>query len=83
MSGGIEPPRGRPKQLLSVGATKDELPEYRKIAAPLHLDAMNMRWLMKGQQVSPTEFPDFAKEKQDQFHCSTGPEQRATNPAAR
>lgn len=41
----------------------DELPEYRKIVAPLHLDAMNMRWIMKGQQVSPTELPDFARDK--------------------
>lgn len=41
----------------------DELPEYRKIVAPLHLDAMNMRWIMKGQQISPTELPDSARDK--------------------
>ncbi len=41
----------------------DELPEYRKIIAPLRLDLMNMRWLSTGQTVSPSELPDFAQDK--------------------
>jgi hypothetical protein len=41
----------------------DELPEYRKVVAPLHLDLANMRWVVKGQQVSPSELPDFAQDK--------------------
>ena len=41
----------------------DELPEYRKIVAPLHMDFANMRWVVKGQQVSPSELPVFAQDK--------------------
>jgi hypothetical protein len=28
-----------------------ELPSYRQIAAPLHVDRMNMRWRVEGQPV--------------------------------
>jgi hypothetical protein len=40
----------------------DELPEYRKIVAPLQLDMMNMRWIKTGHQISPSQLPDFARD---------------------
>jgi AbiTii len=41
----------------------DELPAYRKITAPIHLDAtMPFGGSVRGQQVSPLELPGFARE---------------------
>ena len=40
----------------------DELPPYRTVGAPLHVDMMNMRWIMKGQTISPLMLPDFAQD---------------------
>jgi AbiTii len=40
---------------------EDELPEYRKIYAPLLMDAATMTGIIKGQQLSPWDLPDFAQ----------------------
>jgi AbiTii-like protein len=40
----------------------DELPEWRKVAAPILFDGVNMRAVFKGMQISPTELPDFARD---------------------
>ena len=40
----------------------DELPEYRKIAAPLQVDMINMRFHTTGQTISPLELPEFARD---------------------
>lgn len=50
----------------------DELPEYRKIVAPLHLDMMNMRWIKKGHQISPSELPEFARESINEVKLHMG-----------
>jgi hypothetical protein len=41
----------------------DELPRYRQIGAPLEMDAATMRGIIKGQQLSPMQLPDFAQDK--------------------
>jgi hypothetical protein len=38
----------------------DELPEYRKIAAPLQVDMINPVVAVKRHTISPMELPDFA-----------------------
>ncbi len=41
----------------------DEVPEYRKIVAPLQIDAINMRFHIRGQHIGPSQLPDFARDK--------------------
>ncbi len=40
----------------------DDLPGYRRIPASLKVDTSNMRWQAKGQLLSPSLLPDFARE---------------------
>ena len=40
----------------------DELPEYRRVPAPIRLDGHNMAWQFKGQTISPRDLPDFTHE---------------------
>lgn len=40
----------------------DELPEYRKIAAPLRLDGLSGYYQITGQELPPMALPDFARE---------------------
>ncbi|WP_122980475.1 hypothetical protein [Actinoplanes teichomyceticus] len=44
-------------------APEDELPEYRKIVAPLTLDGMTIHGIIKGQQISSMNLPDFAQDR--------------------
>jgi AbiTii len=48
------------RELRSYGPD-DELPEYRKIGAPLAMDAATMHGIIKGQALSPMDIPDFAQ----------------------
>lgn len=41
---------------------EDELPSYRRIGAPLAIDATTMHGIIRGQQLSPFELPDFARD---------------------
>jgi hypothetical protein len=41
----------------------DELPAYRRIVAPLQMDAGTMRGHIKGQSLSVMQLPDFAQDK--------------------
>lgn len=41
---------------------EDELPEYRQIAAPLAMDAATPGGFVRGQQLSPWQLPDFARD---------------------
>jgi hypothetical protein len=43
--------------------SSDELPPYRKVVAPLQIDAGTMQGFIKGQAISTMELPDFAREK--------------------
>ncbi|MEU9742888.1 hypothetical protein AB0E12_27275 [Micromonospora chersina] len=47
---------------LSGYGPNDELPEWRKVIAPILFDGVNMRAIFKGMQVSVTELPDFARD---------------------
>lgn len=38
-----------------------QLPPYRRVAAPLTMDAVTMHGIIRGQQISPMELPDFAR----------------------
>lgn len=40
----------------------DELPSYRRISAPLAMDATTMHGIIRGQQLSSFELPDFARD---------------------
>jgi hypothetical protein len=40
----------------------DELPEYRKIAAPLQLDMAHAAYILRGQTISPWELPEIAQD---------------------
>jgi hypothetical protein len=41
----------------------DELPDYRKVVAPLQIDAGTMGGFIKGQTISTMQLPDFARDK--------------------
>lgn len=49
------------KELRGYGPD-DELPKYRQIVAPLQLDAMVGNGWVKGQIISSSELPDFARD---------------------
>jgi hypothetical protein len=40
----------------------DELPDYRIFNAPLQIDWMNRRHLVRGETISSLELPDFARD---------------------
>jgi hypothetical protein len=40
----------------------DDLPDYRKICAPLQIDAATMHGFIKGQTISTMQLPDFARD---------------------
>jgi len=39
----------------------DDLPEYRKVAAPLQIDGINPAWSVRRQTISQMELPEFAR----------------------
>jgi len=39
-----------------------DVPEYRIVPAPLRADGSNMRYHVRGAQISPLQLPDFARE---------------------
>jgi AbiTii len=41
---------------------EDELPDYRRIIAPLQMDASNVRGSIKNQSFSSLQLPEFARE---------------------
>jgi len=47
---------------LSGYAPTDDIPEYRTVSAMLKLDGSNLRFLVEGQQISPSQLPDFARD---------------------
>ena len=50
------------KELRGYSGT-DELPEYRKINAPIMLDGVSGNWITKGQLVPEESLPDFVREE--------------------
>lgn len=42
---------------------KGDVPEYRIVPAPLCADGSNMRYRVKGLQISPFQLPEFAREE--------------------
>jgi AbiTii len=40
----------------------DELPEWRKVPAPIQVDFLNTRFIVRGQQISTWDLPDFARD---------------------
>jgi hypothetical protein len=49
------------KELQGYGPD-DELPEYRKVSAPLQVDGANPMWSVKRQTISAMELPEFARD---------------------
>ncbi len=41
----------------------DELPEYRIVAAPIHIDGATLDAKITGQPIAPSSLPDFVQEK--------------------
>jgi hypothetical protein len=51
----------------------DELPEYRKLTAPLQYDMINTSWHITGRSLSTWEVPEFAREKiNNDLHLRVG-----------
>src|SRR5260370_11684380 len=44
----------------------DELPAHRVVPAPMRIDAVTTRAVIKGQPISPRSLPDFVAEKFDE-----------------
>jgi hypothetical protein len=49
------------RELSGYAPTDDDIPEYRTVPAPLKIDGSNLRFLVEGQQISPSQLPDFAR----------------------
>lgn len=51
----------------------DELPEYRIVAAPIHIDGATPAAHIKGQPIAPSSLPDFVQEKiREEFEFRSG-----------
>lgn len=62
------------KELRGYG-DEDELPEYRIVAAPIHIDGATLAGSITGQPIAPSSLPDFVQEKikeEFQFHNGIG-----------
>jgi AbiTii len=51
------------RELRGYGGSDVELPEYRRPAAPLKVDAFKFNAQITGQSISPRQLPDFVAEK--------------------
>ena len=49
------------RELRGYGAD-DEIPEYRKVGAPLQIDGSNIRFAIRGQTISSWHMPEIARD---------------------
>lgn len=50
------------KELDGYGAD-DDLPDYRVVTVPILIDGSNFHAIITGQQLAPSDVPDFAREE--------------------
>lgn len=57
------------------GALPEELPAYRRVSAPLLVDARSMTWQVTGERISPRQLPDVCRDvvsEEVPFHQGVG-----------